>query len=569
MIVRKGLVALLSVLFSLSLVLAACSSDTKNGSSETPVKPGSSEASQGTAQGELKLNPPGKFPIVEENMTLGAFTHWESYMGDAQTTEFTKSFEKLTNVTLKMDMALQEAFAEKKQLLFASGDYPEMILSGKLTPAEQLKYGQQGVLLPLNDLIDRYAPNVKKAMEDFPYLKEAMIAPDGNIYAIPQINECFHCSLSQKLWINKTWLDALALPMPETTEEYYEVLKAFKERDPNGNGKPDEVPLSGATPTNVWNGNFETFLMNAFIYVDWERYLFVKDGQVEFAPNKPEWKQGLEYVHKLYSEGLIDEGAFTQNGEALTQLDGQNLLGGFTAGLITYATGELDDKDYVTLPPLKGPNGVQLTTFFGGIKDSAFAITNKATPLQQAVAMRIADYLYSEEAIVLSEKGLEGVHWRKAVDGEKGLDGKPAKYAVITEAEAKENNIAIDPDMKVGWLNEGPSLRSAEYRASWATSQDMYDPTGAGYELRLWNESKKYEPYKPKEVLPSSLFMEQEDAEQLAQIQMAITDYVRQNLAQFITGNKALDEDWDAYVAGFDGLQLNRYIEIYQNAYKK
>ena len=75
-------------------------------------------------------------------------------------------------------------------------------------------------------------------MEEVSYLKSAMTAPDGNIYALPKVNECLHCTYGQRMWINTTWLEKLGLEMPTTTDEFYQVLKAFKEQDPNGTARP-------------------------------------------------------------------------------------------------------------------------------------------------------------------------------------------------------------------------------------------------------------------------------------------------------------------------------------------
>src|SRR5690606_8565908 len=121
------------------------------------------------------------------------------------------------------------------------------------------------VLLPLNDLIDQYGSEIKRAFEDDPDLKAAITAPDGNIYALPHVNDCFHCWYSQKAWINKAWLDKLGLEIPTTTDDFYNVLKAFKKQDRIGKGNDDEFPYSGAYGT--WHGVLSYFIMNAFIYI--------------------------------------------------------------------------------------------------------------------------------------------------------------------------------------------------------------------------------------------------------------------------------------------------------------
>lgn len=112
-------------------------------------------------------------------------------------------------------------------------------------------------------------------------MKSSITAPDGNIYALPQINECYHCDNALKLWINKAWLDKLGLQLPTTTEEFYQVMKAFKEQDPNGNGKNDELPLTGSD--EMWAGNVSAFLMNAFIVDDYTEKNAVPSYQLKIA----------------------------------------------------------------------------------------------------------------------------------------------------------------------------------------------------------------------------------------------------------------------------------------------
>ena len=352
--------------------------------------------------------------------------------------DYTKLVEKKFNVNIKWDLAPADALTDRRQLLLASGDYPEVFLEGKFNNTDIQTYGKQGVLIPLNDLIDKYAPNIKKVMEEKPYFKDAITAPDGNIYGLPRLNECYHCTYSQKYWMNKEWLDKLGLKVPTTTDELYTVLKAFKTQDPNGNGKHDEIPLTGAPNKYVWNGNIDAFMMNSFIYNDNDKYLTVKDGKVDFAANKPEWKEGLAYMNKLYKDGLIDPASFTQNDQAIGQLgnrQGDEIVGSITTALLSYLLNVGDDKitrhkHWVIVPPLKGPNGVQLAGVSQGLGEFAMTITNKASEAQQIAAIKIADYAYSEEGALFSEYGpTEGIGWNKAEPGEKNIWGDPAKYS--------------------------------------------------------------------------------------------------------------------------------------------
>ncbi|WP_331436761.1 hypothetical protein [Gordoniibacillus kamchatkensis] len=307
--------------------------------------------------------------------------------------------------------------------------------------------------------------------------------------------------------------------------------------------------------------------MNAFIYDDMDSYFSVKDGKVLLSAAQPEWKEGLKYLRKLYSEGLIDKASFTQNTDAVKQLASKpdQVVGSVTTALISYLYSPNDatprHKDFEVVPPLKGPGGVQLAGYSVGAGNGQFVITNKASKDQQIAAMRMADYLYSEEATVLTSWGFENEGWRKANSGETDYNGQPAKYAVI----ASNKGVEVQND---SWQQLGLMLMTNSIREGFVAPKD---PLGSdGYEYRLWKESKKYEPYaKPDAVYPSDVFIDPADASLAAQLKTTIKDYVKSNMAQFITGSKDIDKDWDSYVAGFKGLQLDKYLDIYQKALKK
>jgi len=174
--------------------------------------------------------------------------------------------------------------------------------------------------------------------------------------------------------------------------------------------------------------------------------------------------------------------------------------------------------------------------------------------------MRLVDFLFTEESILLQEFGPEGIGWRPAEEGELDFDGKQAVYTRLpVEAAQTHNN---------GWEQIGPSLRTSAYRASFAAPEDPLAPDG--YETRLHQETRNnYEPYATTTAYPSGIFIDLENASEAAQLKTTIADYVESNLAQFVTGTMDIENDWDQYIKGFEGLQLERYLEIYQEAYDR
>ncbi|MFD0681975.1 MULTISPECIES: ABC transporter substrate-binding protein [unclassified Paenibacillus] len=539
---KKGLTALVALTTSLAL-LSACAD---SGQKEAAQKKEASSDDQVTAA--------GVFPITKEKTTLKVMVKGSSIVENFATNEFTKWLEEKTNIHIDWEVAPEKTFAEKLNVSLASGDYPDVLLNMSVSPIQQSIYGKDGVFIPLNPYIDKYGVEMKKMFEQVSYVKDLITMPDGNIYSVPQVNDCYHCSLGQKMWIYQPWLDKLGLKMPETTDEFYQVLKAFKEKDPNGNGKADEIPLVGAT--NGPSSTLDLFLPSAFIEKDFN-LRFVKDGKVQVAFNQPEWKDALKYINKLYAEGLISPQTFTQDRNQLKQmgLNPEIPIVGAIASQNQTVFVDVDNprfKDYISVPPLKGPAGIRSTAYNPyAVSTGQFVVTNKAK--NPAAAFRMADLLLSEEATLRSTQGRPDQEWVRSAPGEIGVNGKQAKWKPIVTFGKLQN---------VHWAQAGPSLRTNELRLSVAA-----DPKNS-LELILYNETKKYEPYEidPSKIVPP-LFFTNEQAEELATLEKTITDYRTEFFAKTVTGSLDIDKEWNNYLSTLDKMNIKRYLEIYQQAY--
>ena len=105
---------------------------------------------------------------------------------------------------------------------------------------------KDGRIIRLNELIDSYAPNLKRIIESDPDVKKQIALDDGTIYMFPLLKlDALKLNATSVLIMRQDWLDKLNLKVPTNIDEWYTVLKAFKEQDPNGNGKPDELPFTG------------------------------------------------------------------------------------------------------------------------------------------------------------------------------------------------------------------------------------------------------------------------------------------------------------------------------------
>lgn len=220
-----------------------------------------------------------------------------------------------------------DQFKEKLNLMLSSGDTIDLILRPNaavalMSKSEEYKLAQQGLLTPLNDYIENSSKYLKEYYEEHPYYYQETTTPDGNIYSIQEHNLAYHVTMPYKMWINTTWLDNLGLEMPTTTEEFYQVLKAFKEQDANGNGDPnDEIPLS--TCTGGANVEIDGFIMNAFTQnepnnTNAKRIRVNDEGKVEASFTDENYREGLRFLNRLYEEGLLYQDAFTQDRKTQT-----------------------------------------------------------------------------------------------------------------------------------------------------------------------------------------------------------------------------------------------------------
>ncbi|WP_282941318.1 extracellular solute-binding protein [Paenibacillus sp. RC67] len=505
----------------------------------------------------ITVSPAGVFPITKEPTKIRIMVMDNNRVENFATNEFSKWIEEKTNLRIEWEVVPAKSAEQKLSLSLASGNYPDIFLGLNVKPLLQSLYGKDGVFLPLNDLIDKYGTETKKMFDEAPYVKDMITAPDGSIYGLPLINECYHCTMGTKMWINSVWLSNLGLQVPTTVDEFFEVLKAFKERDPNMNGEADEIPLVGAT--NAPSGNIESFIMESFIESD-GNHMFVKDGTIQAAYIQPGWKDGLKYLHKLYDEGLLAAQSFTQDRNQLKQLgDSPNdALIGATPAQNPSVFSSMDKsrwKQYVTVPPLKGPGGwrTAVTNPYGSVAQGAFIITNKARSPE--AAFRLADLLYSGEAALRGTVGRPGKEWTWAEETDNGIDGHHARWKQLVSFGKMQN---------VHWSQTGPSFRSSEWRLSQAA--DAENPL----EVVLYQETKKnYEPFKmdASKVVPP-MFFTNDQAEELTDLISPIDNYRREFLARAVMGDADIDAEWDSYVQTLDkSLNLKRYLEIYQEAY--
>ncbi len=514
--------------------------------------------------------PEVQLPLVEETTTLRVLIVQNATVENYETNTFTQWLEEQTNVHIEWQTAPLEEREAALTLRLASGDYPDIIMDFNPSPSVIQLYGSQGMFLPLNDLIEQHGPMTKQHWETTPAARVASTAPDGNIYSLPSINDCYHCTMSAKLWINEEWIETLGLELPQTTEEYAEVLRAFKDGDPNGNGEADEIPLTGsAIQGGAWHGSPDEFFMGSFIYHPGNKLRLINDaGTVTAIYAQEGWREGTKYLAGLAAEGLLAPDIFTNDRDQLRSIgdgrDGTAILGSCPAGwfgeFMTFTAGQNGPWDsYTALSPLEGPDGTRYSmhdTYQAPIVGT-FIITDKCE--NPELAMQWADFLGRIEPTTRSIHGVKDEDWRWAYEGEIGIDGEQAWWHSITD-------VANIPSQNVHWSQDGPSVRTAKYRLSQVVPDPDNITAGANLEVVLYNMTKeRYEPYAPAEPmnLPPMYFTE-EQANEIATIMPQLETFVDETFAQAVTGQIDIEAEWESYLANLESIGLSRFVELHQ-----
>jgi len=537
----------LSALLVIVVTLSACSgkNEPANSADESPKTgetPKTSEAPKALGNDPIslkivKLSYPDVGPAAKEKWM------WQEY-------------EKKTNVHVEWTEIPAGQQAEKKNVLMNSGDYPDVFYGPiGFSTDELVKYGDQGIFVPLEDLINKYAPNLSNLFQERPEIKKALTMPDGHIYSLPYVDNS-HMNASLRYYMNKKFLDNVGMQAPTTTDELITVLKAFRDKDANGNGKADdEYPIAMSWQFGLFEqemygsfgmGNGGLQGANSLIYKD-------KDGQIKTIFNDEKLKQTWKYFKTLWDEKLFHP-------ETLTTLDygkwvslGNNDQVGMFSFVAPGVFSPAKIDDYIAIDALKGPNGDQIANWidFPVRGYSSFIITKNNKEPERTIQW--ADYFYSEEGSMFGFFGKEGETYNM-------VDGKP-KYVDKILNNNKGAQIGAFQYVDNNYGGGYPYLEpSEEYRAVQGhdSVEDYFKST-----------SERLDPYLPEEIWPQFNPTAEESAESIA-ILTDIGKFFNESRVKFITGEWNLDgADWDKYVKTLDKMGAKRYLEIKRAQYDR
>lgn len=516
------------------LLLSACTSKKESSSSEDY---GLSDVS---------------FPL-EEKVTLKFTTQSSPFAPEDPNDKLIfQRLEEETNVHIDWTN-YQTDFIEKRNLDIASGELPDAFHNAAASDYDLLTWARDEIIIPVDDLVDEYMPNLKAIYDKNPEYRAMVTAPDGHMYSFPWIEELgedkesIH-TINAIPWINVDWLDNLGLDMPETTEEFKEVLRAFKNDDPNGNGEQDEIPLSFISGGG--NEDLKT-LFGAFGIGDNDDHLVVNnDGTLDFTADNEEYKEAIKFFSELYAEGLIDEEAFEQDWNTYIAKGAEHLYGVYFTWDRANVTG--DNESYQMLPPLEGPNGEKHITRTNniGFSRDRFVITTANKNLE--LTAKWVDKMYEPLQSVQNNWGTYG-------------DEEEQNIFEFDEAEQMLKHLPLEGtapgELRGKTEAGGPLAVLDEYYGTVTTMPD-------DAKWRLDEMHKTYLSAINNDNIYPRVFFDLDEADRLAKIDADMHDYIYRKRAEWIVSGN-IEEEWDEYLEELDRLGLQEWMDIRTQAYER
>ncbi len=385
-------------------LLAGCSGDTADNGQGAP------QGGQSSASGK---------PAEKKDITVSIYDRGQVAQdeGTIENNRWTKWINEHGPANVKFVAIPRTNPAEKINVLYASGSAPDLLF--EYAPTNRNPLYDQKQLMPLDDLIEKHSVEYKKLLQENPMLKKVGTKADGKLYEFGRIN---WVEPQRGILIRMDWLKKLGLDIPKTTEELYTVVKAFTDKDPDGNGAKDTfgLTLSGGadlTMKQVFGSSNKWVVKDGELVLNW-------DNRVDF----------FSFSKKLYDEGIIDRDfANDKNGAKAKQdfingklgiypfLDGNTMS--ILQNLVDPLKKNVASAEVAFIPYPKSKAGAFVPTLQNPVQMTAVI---SATAKNPAAVMKYVDFIVNGETLKNLQYGVEGTHYKMTDGNVEILDA--AKY---------------------------------------------------------------------------------------------------------------------------------------------
>lgn len=501
-----------------------------------------------------------EFPLKEKTVLTGMTSFPPNTESEPNNRTIFKRLQEQTNVEIDWTAIQSDQWGDKIALSMANPEeLSDFVFSAGFGDSDLLKYADQGIIIALEEYIDAYMPNLKAVFDKYPEYRTMCTDTEGHIWALPWIEQLGSektaiQTVGNMSFINKKWLDFLGLEIPETVDEFEQVLIAFRD---NASKLQKEFNIEGSIiPMSciVNDGDQDpAILINGFGEgygdADKGRHIAVTDDKkVICAATQEGYKKGIQWLHKLNEEGLIDPEAFTQEWSTYVSKGKSGRYG----VCFSWDVANIDNlKDWVPLPALTADTTnitPQNGSFTSGFDRGRCVVT--AVAKNPALVCAWLDQMYAPMQSPQNNWGTYGeedefdiFEMGKNEEGEDML-----KHAPLGD----ESPVEVREAESVG----GPLAILDEYYGKYVTC-----PDDAQYRMD-WIEEYYTPDMHTKYVYPN-VFMNREDTEELSNLQADIEKTIKAKKSEWIMEGFT-DADWDEYIKSLEAYGLEDYLAIFQ-----
>ena len=543
------------------------------------------------------VNAPGTLPIVDEPITLTIGVEYNATIEDWETNLQTLYMEEHSGIQLDFVVFPTGEMMTKLELMIAAGgaDLPD-ILMGEFEQAKIMPWAEASMIIPLTQYYkDLYywgdetlaTSNAYHSIDEvLPYITSY----DGEIYGVYHMNENNNTEVAgSRLNLYGPWLDKLGLELPKTTDDLYNVLKAFKEKDPNGNGIADEIPLTAYKDSLNWT---RRFLMTPFQYMQ-DEYWTVEDGVIGVSFNTDGWREGLRYANKLCEEGLLDAAMFTQDQASLTVSCSQDphIIGSYVRISTSNMSGDdLDRYEYWRLGYLTGPDG-ETRVSTGLTVPVIRGIITKNCENPEAAFM-LMDWMNGKDLSIITRYGFEDMTYFKNDKEVEIAEQKvfwetyPTNYPEIFYNNDETNRRTYPVGeykleeglwgtlQNVWWGQLGPNTMTPNLISTSSGAGALETEKGRANFVAEYRHTYMLDnaiALRDTSKVVTGLNYNEEELEVISDYYSEIKTYVEESWASFVTGALDIDDDatWNNYLKTLEAMNLAECIEATQSCYSR
>ncbi len=494
---------------------------------------------------------------------------------DYETNLMTVEAEEALGLDIEFMVIPSADYSTKLNLMINSGETLPDIMVGP----NVLAWSSDGVIIPLDEYYEKpeLCPNITRFIEEEGVDVVSLIRQvDGHVYGNPWYSGAVG-GVWEKLWVYEPWLKAIGKDVPQTTEEFYEVCKLIAATDLNGNGKKDEIALLGASsnPSNrKWTYGWFAMLMSPYVYAYDTRYLVADNGNLKFAFETEEWKEGLKYIKKFFDDGLIPAEALLYNEDQVDALNYAEEQVVFSFVNNQYRGSNLERGDgFVAITALEGPSGLKQSSYMINSAGTGAAIS--ADCKNPEAAFILLDYWSGEKYGIMQRFGEEGVNWdyweNARVEDRSAYRTNASGYDFSIYTYDDAGYWRGETPQNASFMQTGFLLRADDIVGGWAKEKDAGTPELV---LSLSIETKRYAAeaealtLQPEEAV-ERLLLSVDEEKNIGESWTDLLGYVEEMKAAFLTGEKDIDAEWDGYLSELKAIGSEEILKVYQTGYDR